>query len=138
MTNSVGQRVRSVRGERGVGEFADSLGVNRKTVTRWEADEALPDGASLLALHERFGANPGWLLTGAGQAPTNETLSADERELLALFRAAPLAVKAAAIGALQGAAGAGARYEGSHQVFNSQVENVAGRDIVKTNRKRRE
>lgn len=108
MTLTIGQRIAMVRGSRGVGEFADALGVNRKTVTRWEADDALPDGASLLALREKFGADPGWLLTGEGVAPTDSTLTADERELLALFRAAPLAVKAAAVGALQGALGAGA------------------------------
>jgi len=89
-----------------VAEFAGALGVNRKTVTRWEADKAFPDGASLLALREKFGVDPGWVLTGEGEAPCDSTLSSDERELLALYRSAPLTGKMAAVGALQGAMGA--------------------------------
>lgn len=118
MSKTTGNRIAMIRGTRGVGEFADALGVNRKTVTRWEADEALPDGVSLIALKEEFGADPGWVLTGKGEAPTDSTLSADERELIALFRAAPLAVKAAAIGALQGAVSATPK---ARQVFNAEV-----------------
>lgn len=97
--DSVGARIREIRGSLGVGEFALALDVNRKTVTRWEADEALPDGASLLSFQQKFGADPGWILTGKG--PGLE-LTPDERELLALFRSASLSVKAAAVGALKG------------------------------------
>ncbi len=121
MSLTTGGRIKSIRATRGVAEFADALGVNRKTVTRWEADEALPDGASLLALREKFGADPGWVLTGEGEAPSNSTLSADEQELLALFRAAPLAVKAAAIGALQGGAQAAPVKKSQKQVFSGDV-----------------
>lgn len=103
MSQSTGDRVREVRGGMGVGEFAETLGVNRKTVTRWESGDSIPDGASLLALKRLFDADPSWLLTGQG--PGLE-LSEDERELLALFRAAPLVGKMAAVGALQGVAAA--------------------------------
>ncbi|WP_432277712.1 helix-turn-helix transcriptional regulator, partial [Pseudomonas aeruginosa] len=51
MPQNIGDRIRQIRGGLGVGEFAERLGVNRKTVARWESNEALPDGASLLTLH---------------------------------------------------------------------------------------
>lgn len=106
MSQTIGARVREVRGGMGVGEFAETLGVNRKTVTRWENDGSVPDGGSLLALKRLFDADPSWILTGQGPGPD---LSDDERELLALYRAAPLAGKMAAVGALQGVAGAEAQ-----------------------------
>lgn len=56
-------------------------------------------GALVLAV----GVDGHYVLTGH-QEPHTPPLTTDEQELLALFRAAPLAVKAAAIGALQGAA----------------------------------
>lgn len=118
MSESIGSRIATIRGARGVGEFADALGVNRKTITRWEANDALPDGASLIALKEKFGADPGWVLCGAGEAPTNSTLSVDERELLALYRAASLTGKMSAVGALQGAMSAQPK---ARQVFNAEV-----------------
>lgn len=85
--NSAGGRIETIRGELGVGEFASALGVNRKTVTRWEADDSLPDGASLIALRERFGADPGWVLTGSGEPPNTSSLTPDEEVLLEGYRA---------------------------------------------------
>nr|WP_197430319.1 XRE family transcriptional regulator [Burkholderia savannae] len=93
--------------------------MNRKTVTRWEADDTLPDGASLLRLKAKYGADPGWILTGEGEAPGTDTLTADERELLERYRAAPLAVKAAAVAALT--AGTEPRRGKQQQVFRKEV-----------------
>lgn len=104
MGQTIGQRIRAIRRGLGVGEFANALGINRKTVTRWEADQALPDGASLLALNEKFGADPGWVLVGDGEGPDLNTLTAEERRLIELFRASPQVGRAAAIGALQSVA----------------------------------
>lgn len=84
-------------------EFATTLGVDRKTIGTWERGERLPDTRALLGLWGQFDADPAWVLTGRGFEPVS---TADERELLALYRAAPLAVKMAAVGALQGAASA--------------------------------
>jgi len=73
------------------------------------------------------------VLTGDGFAPA---LNVDEQELLSLFRAAPLAVKAAAIGALQGGAAARAAsgnlsQRGSGNVQVGHGGTVSG--IVQTN-----
>ncbi|MCV0073266.1 helix-turn-helix domain-containing protein [Pseudomonas aeruginosa] len=103
MSKSIGGRIAELRGSMKVGDFADCLGVNRKTITRWEADEALPDGSSLLALHERFGASPTWVLLGdvdpgARHAPP----SAEETLLLERYRQSPAALRDAALRVLLG------------------------------------
>ena len=68
-------------------EFAERLGVNRQTVSRWEAGERLPDGSGLLRMREAFGADINVILTGqaGGVAPS---LRPDEEELLAHYRQA--------------------------------------------------
>jgi transcriptional regulator with XRE-family HTH domain len=138
---SVGVRILKVRGEMGVAEFADELGVNRKTITRWEANEALPDGASLLALMQKFGVDPAWILTGSGAAPD---LAPDEATLLANYRHCPPDGKTA-IRATSAALAAGTvaprkkikQIEGSIQNFHSQVDQVAGRDVVNQGRRKK-
>ena len=79
----VGARIAKTRGELTQAEFAALLGVDRKTVFRWEAGERMPDGDSLLALFMRFQADPGWVLTGAGSPPP---LSAREASLIDNYR----------------------------------------------------
>lgn len=59
-----GARIRELRGDLSQAEFAQRIGVDRKTVVRWEAGERLPDGTSLLALMQVFGASASYLLTG--------------------------------------------------------------------------
>lgn len=92
MSLQIGRRIQAVRGQMGIAEFAEKLGVNRKTVTRWEAGEALPDGASLLALLEKFGADPAWVLTGTGARPA---LAPEEAALLDNYRHCPPEARAA-------------------------------------------
>lgn len=83
----VGARIASLRGAMKQSEFAEQLGVNRQTVSRWEAGERLPDGSSLLRMREAFGADINVLLDGkeGGVAPA---LRPDEEKLLADYRAA--------------------------------------------------
>lgn len=82
--SDVGERIAAVRGSVSQAKFADVLGVTVKTVSRWESGDSIPDGPSLLALMEKFGADPAWLLTGAGAVPV---LSARARSLLANYLA---------------------------------------------------
>ena len=136
-TTGIGDRLRGVRGQLTQAEFSARLGVHRKTVERWESGERIPDGESLLSLKREFGIDPGWLLTGEGDRPSTATLSPDERELLALFRAAPLAVKAAAIGALQaGGAPAAPRYTVTQTIHGKVGQQAAG-DIHNEVRRKR-
>lgn len=101
-------------------EAADVAQVTREHWGRCERGLAVP-GGEMLAHFANKGADVLYILTGRGDPPEPRP-SADEQELLALFRAAPLAVKAAAIGALQGG-GAAAQVAGSHNI-------VAGRDMT--------
>ena len=83
--------------------------------------------AELLAALAAQGVDSRYVLSGQRDGPAPEALTADERELLALFRAASLTGKAAAIGALQGAVGASG---GATQTINGPGDGVGGRDMV--------
>ncbi|EKT4470018.1 helix-turn-helix domain-containing protein [Pseudomonas putida] len=102
MSNGVGDRIAQLRGSMKIGDFAECLGVNRKTITRWEAGEALPDGSSLLALHESFGAAPTWVLLGESTPGAEVPLSAEESLLLERYRQSPVALREAALRVLLG------------------------------------
>lgn len=82
-------------------QMAAAGGMKKRAYCYYESGERAPD-AVFLAGVAKLGADVRYIITGQRDAPPPEVLSADERELLALFRTAPLAVKAAAIGALQG------------------------------------
>lgn len=89
-----------VRLGRSQSEFAEIAGAHRKSQGNYESGERAPDAAYLEAI-AAAGADVQYIVTGVR---SDMALSPDERELLTLFRAAPLAGKAAAIGALQGVA----------------------------------
>lgn len=129
-TVAIGIRIRQVRGSLTQAAFADRLGLERKSVIRYESGERAPDALALLRLMTEFGADPAWVLTGMG---ANLPLEEDERELLAHWRSAPLAVKAAAIGALQGGSAAADKKTAEKkqkQAVRGSVGQLAGRDIV--------
>lgn len=89
-----GRRIAELRGTLTQARFAEQLGVDRKTVVRWEAGERLPDGASLLKLVEVFSADVNYILTGVRGQPVEPSLSASDRVLLRDFHAAPAQVQA--------------------------------------------
>ncbi|WP_071998242.1 MULTISPECIES: helix-turn-helix domain-containing protein [unclassified Serratia (in: enterobacteria)] len=117
---AIGLRVRSVRGNLSQTEFAKRLGIERKSVSRYESGERAPDALVILRLLSEFNIEPTWLLTGDGNIPE---LSSDEQELLGSFRAAPLAVKAAALAALQAGTA-----NSSKIIISGNKNRVAGRD----------
>lgn len=82
-----GQRIGALRGKLTQAGFALRLGVSRKTVEVWEAGQGLPNGASLLRMHEAFGADIGFILTGNTGGVARQ-LPPDEEALLALYRQA--------------------------------------------------
>ena len=106
----------------------------RQAVERATQFTAVLDGLDaaarerLLALAQQAGLDTA--RASAAQAATVQPLSDDEQELVLLFRAAPLLVKAAAIAALQGGARKGDMSQTS-QTFNAAVSGrVAGRDLL--------
>jgi transcriptional regulator with XRE-family HTH domain len=80
----MGERIAQIRGELTQKQFADRLGINPKTVQRWEAGSVVPDGPALLSLLREFGADPAWVLMGRGSAPP---LTARESALIQNYRA---------------------------------------------------
>lgn len=98
----LGERLREERERLGFSQpaFAALAEASKSSQASWEKETAYPN-AKALAVWARVGVDVAYVVTGI-QATNTATLSLDELELLKLFRAAPLAVKAAAIGALQG------------------------------------
>lgn len=123
----IGARLKSLRGNATQQEFASMLGVGRVSIARYETGARVPDAEFLLALALRLDVDPIWLLSGHGAEPEQQdVLTDDERDLLRLFRAAPLAVKAAAIGALSATPAA---QKGSVHV-TAHGGHAAGRDMT--------
>ena len=96
--SSIGDRLREERERLGMNQsdFAEAAGTTRKSQFNYETNERRPD-AEYLAAAAVKGADVQYIVTGHR---SDTALTADEREVIALFRAAPLTVKMAAIGAL--------------------------------------
>lgn len=54
-TTTLADRIRQARGELSQTEFADRIGVDSITVSRWERGVVKPNGASIVALCREFG-----------------------------------------------------------------------------------
>lgn len=112
----VGERLRKTRGNLSQTAFAKELGIDRQSVARYESGDRTIDAHVIFNLMVKFNVDPNWLLTGHGNAPD---LTSDEQELLVLFRTAPLAVKAATLGALT--AGTSQQTSKTKQIINGSV-----------------
>lgn len=100
--------------------IAELCGISREVWGRYERGIAVPGGNVLLSFAIN-GANVQYILTG--EEGGGITLTRDELELINHFRAAPLAIKAAAMAALT----AGNSASGSVNV-SGRGNRVAGRD----------
>lgn len=83
--------------------FALIAQTTKKSQIEYEKGVRFPNAVYLSAI-AAAGADIRYIVTGVRDGPPPEALSANERELLTLFRASSLAGKAAAIGAMQGVA----------------------------------
>ena len=88
MSNSIGARIRAVRGDTPQGEFANRYGLNRNTLGRYESGTNDPSASFLAALIEDFGVDANWLLLGVGEQPKPE-LTPREAALLDNYRHSP-------------------------------------------------
>ena len=125
----VGVRIARLRGGMTQASFSARLGVDRKTVERWEAGERLPDGAKLLRLVLEFGADLNYLLTGE----RNEALQSAEHHLIENYRRCgpeqrALLIQSAALLAAGIAAPTADKKTSSVQV-TAHGGNAAGRDM---------
>lgn len=83
---SHGKRIAELRGKMSQAAFSEQLGVDRKTVVRWESGERLPDGVSLLALVTEFNADLNYIFTG--HSAVGMHADAGEAVLVNAYRAA--------------------------------------------------
>lgn len=61
---TIGQRIAAKRKELGLSQIAlgEEMGVSRQSISKWEADAAIPEIDKLIALSKLFGVSVGWLL----------------------------------------------------------------------------
>ncbi len=102
----IGARLREERGRLGMSQeaFGARAGVRKQAQLLYEKDERSPDAAYLAAI-AAAGADVLYVLTGqyAGGVKPAPALTSEEATMLEYFRAAPSAVRRAAMGALLGA-----------------------------------
>ena len=60
----LGKRLREARGNTTLPDFAQSLGVHKNTVMRWERGECAPDANIVKTIFEIYNVDPTWLITG--------------------------------------------------------------------------
>ena len=64
---TLGNRIKYIRGDLRVDEFAEILGAKRNTVSAWECNLIKPGATYLLRVYEEFNVNINWLLSGEGE-----------------------------------------------------------------------
>lgn len=126
MLLNIGERLREERERLGLSQSAIGAigGVKKLAQLKYEQGERYP-GADYLAALAKVGADTLYIVTGERNAGL---LTADETELVEKFRAAPLAVKAAAIAAVTaGSASVNQTFHGSvGQSVAGSITNKSG------------
>ena len=122
--DTIAERVRHLKGSQSIPQFAKLIGEEKAQRLQdvLSGRQRIPEDM-LLRILSATGCDANWLLLGKGEP---SPLSSDELELLALFRQAPLPVKAAAVGALRGARSA---LPGSQVQVTALGGHAAARDI---------
>lgn len=131
---NLAERLKEERERIGINQtaFGAVAGVGKTTQINYESGKRIPD-ATYLAAVGVLGVDILYVVTGVRVSSPALSLTPDERQMLDLFRAAPLAVKAAAMGALE----AGARPQTARspkytvqQTILGDVRQQASGDIV--------
>ena len=124
--SSIGDRLREEREQLGFNQTAFGAvgGVQKQAQLKYEKGERFP-GADYLEAVAKVGADVQYIVTGV-RCPG--ALSDDESELVARFRKAPLALRAATLAGL--AAGAASASKGGKQVFHGNVGQVVEGSIT--------
>jgi len=70
MSETIGDRIKQLRGDATRAQFADRLDVSVSTLTRWEKNETRPDSDNLICIQRLSGdrgVNLEWLVNGYGE-----------------------------------------------------------------------
>lgn len=135
----LGDRLREERERLGLSQpaFAALAEASKSSQASWEKETAYPN-AKALQVWARVGVDVAYVLMGVRSSDA-ASLTADESELLDLFRAAPLAVKAAAIGALKGGSDTNSPKRGPRYTVDyghAQIQKAVAGDIVNKGRRK--
>ncbi|WP_127959989.1 helix-turn-helix domain-containing protein [Serratia microhaemolytica] len=122
MQENTGERIKEERERIGLSQmaFGEMGGVKKLAQLKYEKGERAPDTTYLSAI-AKIGADVQFIVTGVR---STTALTKDEEELLNSYRAAPIALKAAALAALTAGNSAS-----SHITVSGQGNRVAGRDF---------
>lgn len=117
MQKNIGLRLKEERERMGLSQVAmgEIANVKKLTQLNYEKGERFPDALYLSTL-ANFGLDVQYVVTGIR---TTSNLSVDEQDLIDKFRTAPLAVKAATLGALM--AGTAQQTSKTKQIINGSV-----------------
>ena len=69
---NISDRIQSLRKSKGITQehLADAVGVSRQAVSKWEAEQSVPDLERIVAMAEYFDVTTDYLLRGIEPAPT--------------------------------------------------------------------
>ena len=73
---SLGERIGLARANTSKTELARRIGVDTKTVYRWEHGDARPASEVIVPLADALGVSVRWLLTGEGEGPADQPILA--------------------------------------------------------------
>ncbi|WP_432719872.1 hypothetical protein R0381_003625 [Jeongeupia wiesaeckerbachi] len=116
--------------------FAGLAETTKKSQIDYEKDLTQPKAGYLAAI-AKVGADIQYVVTGVR---STAALTEDEQELLGLFRAAPLAVKASAVAGLKAGSAPTAPTKGPRYTVdygNAQIGQASAGDIVNKNGKKK-
>ncbi|MFQ0994155.1 helix-turn-helix domain-containing protein [Gilliamella sp. BG2] len=133
MQKNIGLRLKEERERMGLSQVAmgEIANVKKLTQLNYEKGERFPDALYLSTL-ANFGLDVQYVVTGIR---TTNNLSVDEQDLIDKFRIAPLAIKAAALGALT----AGTAQQAGVNISNNTIRGegqIAGGNIYTTRRRK--
>jgi len=63
-STEIGKRIKAARGQVKQEDFAQTVGVSRGTISRWEKGETFPDACEIQKICEICDVDPAWLIIG--------------------------------------------------------------------------
>jgi len=87
-SETIGGRLKEVRGDMSQAVFAAKLGIDKSLLGKYERNQSVPGGELLAHLNRITGVNINWLLTGSGMmfdGQTKEMMEQLDPELVAII-----------------------------------------------------